>query len=263
MNKFELIDSLLSQANALQPRDENAVDAILKRADMILRRVTGERSPYIASLHNIDFWPRVAPASGSMKHEAWVAGRNELLNLLRTVKEELELCGTSEQTEVNSANSNPANVSNPQSVFVVHGHDEELKQAVARTIEKFGLEAIILHERPNKGRTIIEKFADYGDVGFAVVLLSADDTAYAENVDGQQVSYRARQNVILELGFFLGRIGRERVAAIYRPHEHFEMPSDYAGVLFIEYDAAGAWRNQLAKELKASGFEINLDAILE
>lgn len=214
MNKFELLDSLLSQVNALQYGDDNAVDAVFKRADMILRRVTDKGSPYIASLRSISFWPAIAPASEHTKHEAWVAGRNEFLNLLRTVREELELFHTSDQTEANSANPIGPNVSIPQSIFVVHGHDEELKQAVARTIEKFGLEAVILHEKPNKGRTIIEKFADYGSVGFAVALLSADDTAYAANVDGQQVSYRARQNVIFELGFLPGP-HRSRACSCY------------------------------------------------
>jgi predicted nucleotide-binding protein len=115
-------------------------------------------------------------------------------------------------------------------------------------VERLGFEPIVLHEKPNKGRTIIEKFDDYSDVGFAIALLSADDVARAAAESEER--FRARQNVIFELGFFLGRLGRDRVAAVYRAHENFEMPSDYAGVLFIEYDSEGAGASSLQKNLR-------------
>ena len=92
---------------------------------------------------------------------------------------------------------------------MVHGHDEETKQSVARTIERLGLESVILQEQPNQGRTIIEKFEDYADVGFAVVLLTEDDLG-ASNKEPQNLRPRARQNVVFELGFFVGRLGRAR-----------------------------------------------------
>lgn len=144
-------------------------------------------------------------------------------------------------------------VQQSKKVFIVHGRDEEMKSAAARLIAQCGLEPIILHEQPNKGRTIIEKFADYADVGFAVVLLSPDD----EMNDG---SRRARQNVILERGYFLGKLGRMRVAALFRNAENFEIPSDFAGVLYTEYDGGG-WRYAIAKELRAAGFAVDLNAI--
>lgn len=81
------------------------------------------------------------------------------------------------------------------------------------------------------------------------------------DTEGGADIYRARQNVILEMGFFLGRLGRERVAAIYKPHESFDMPSDYSGVLYIEFDVDGAWQYKLAKELKASGHDVDLNAL--
>ena len=140
-------------------------------------------------------------------------------------------------------------------VFVVHGHNEEMKQSAARTLETLGLKPIILHEQPNQGRTIIEKFIDYTDVGFAVVLLAPDDLAYAKSSSHKQSRTRARQNVILELGFFLGKLGRQHVAAIYQKDEKFELPSDYSGVLYIEYDSQGHWRYQLAGELQACGYK--------
>ena len=101
--------------------------------------------------------------------------------------------------------------------------------------------------------------SDYSNVGFAVVLLSPDDMARVVNSENE--SYRARQNVVFELGFFLGKLGRDRVALIYRQHENFEMPSDYDGVLFSEFDAGGGWKSRLAKELEEAGYNIDFNAI--
>ena len=145
-------------------------------------------------------------------------------------------------------------------VFVVHGHDEEAKQTTARFLEHIGLEPVILHEQPNSGRTIIEKFEDHADVGFAVVLLTADDVAHPANAP-TNASGRARQNVILELGYFIGRLTRRRVCALYKPG--VEIPSDYQGVGYVELDPGGGWRTKLAQELVEEGFSIKLEALLK
>lgn len=143
-------------------------------------------------------------------------------------------------------------------VFLVHGHNESIRETVARFLEKLKLTPVILHEQPNKGRTIIEKFIDYSDVAFAVVLLTADDRGAGNStVNDQLLSPRARQNVILELGFFLGKLGREQVCSLYE--DGVEIPSDYQGVLFLKLDKDGAWRLRLAKELKEAGLPIDLN----
>jgi hypothetical protein len=151
------------------------------------------------------------------------------------------------------------NPKNAKRVFIVHGHDDGLKNAVARVVERLGLEPIILHEQPNKGRTIIEKFLAHSDVGFAVVLLTPDDMGTKKGGSAESLKPRARQNVILELGFFLGRLGRERVAAVHDPT--VEMPSDYSGVLFIPYDDRGVWSLQLAKEMKEAGLPADMNKL--
>ena len=143
-------------------------------------------------------------------------------------------------------------------VFIVHGHDEEAKQSVARCLEKLDLEALILHEHPNEGRTIIEKFENYADVRFAVVLLTPDDVGAARN-EPDNLRPRARQNVILELGFFLGRLKRHQVCALHKGD--VEIPSDFAGVLWVPMDPGGAWRFTLARELKAAGLEVDLNRL--
>ena len=147
-------------------------------------------------------------------------------------------------------------------VFIVHGHNEEMKQSTARFIEKFNLESIILHEQPSEGKTIIEKFSDYSDVGYAIVLLSADDLAYVKNSDPETAKFRARQNVILELGYFLGKLGRNKVAALYENGKDIEIPSDFSGVLYIGYSGDDSWKLSLAKELRASGFNIDMNKLI-
>lgn len=163
------------------------------------------------------------------------------------------------------SSSAPAEISQrPQTVssrrvFVVHGHDNEAKETTARFLEKLGLEATILHEQPNAGRTIIEKFEVYsGDVAFAVILLTGDDVGSAAGAPSLQK--RARQNVILELGYFIGRLGRPRVCALHRGD--IELPSDYQGVLYIQFDASGAWKTKLAQELVQAKVVIKVDALL-
>jgi predicted nucleotide-binding protein len=136
-------------------------------------------------------------------------------------------------------------------VFVVHGHDQARKESVARLLERLELEPIILHEQPNAGRTIIEKFeAVCADVGFAIVLLTPDDCGgpARDNDRPEKLAPRARQNVILELGYFVGKLGRKHVCPLYE--EGTEIPSDFAGVVYVPLDVHGAWRTHLAKELK-------------
>jgi len=144
-------------------------------------------------------------------------------------------------------------------VFLVHGHNNEAKETVARFLERLDLRIIILHEQPDKGRTIIEKFEDHASVGYAVVLLTGDDIG-ASQVAPDELKERARQNVILELGYFLGTLGRTRVCALRE--DDVEVPSDLSGVLYIRFDAEGAWKFHLAKEIKAAGIEVDLNRVV-
>jgi predicted nucleotide-binding protein len=141
----------------------------------------------------------------------------------------------------------------PRRVFLVHGHDSGVREAVARFLEQIDFEVIILHEQPNKGRTIIEKFEAHADAGFAVVLLTPDDYGRADKDKEEQP--RARQNVILELGYFIGRLGRDRVVALKRGS--VEIPSDVLGVVYTEFDDGAGWKQGLAKELEAANYQID------
>ena len=138
-------------------------------------------------------------------------------------------------------------------VFIVYGHDDAPREKLARFIDRLGLEPVILDEQANRGMTIIEKLIANGNVGYAIVLLTPDDLGRRRAETEEKP--RARQNVILELGYFLGRLGRERVMAFLK--DEVEIPSDYMGVMYVKFDDAGAWRQELVREMNAVGYEID------
>jgi predicted nucleotide-binding protein len=142
--------------------------------------------------------------------------------------------------------------SNKTKVFIVHGHNEVLKQTVARTLEHLKLEPIILHEQANQGKTIIEKFeSNSAKVGFAIILLTADDLGKAkEDTDGNP---RARQNVIFEMGYFMGKLGRERVFVLL--DDGVEKPSDIDGIVYTAINSN--WQLSLVHELNECGYNVD------
>jgi predicted nucleotide-binding protein len=142
-------------------------------------------------------------------------------------------------------------------VFIVHGHDELLRTKAARLVEGFGLEAIVLHEVASKGLTIIEKIEEYSDVGFAIVLYTADDEGRKQDaVESSPLMPRARQNVVFEHGYLIAKLGRSRVAPLVA--SNIELPGDISGVVYVS-DAN--WQLKIAQEMKAVGYEIDFGKI--
>lgn len=168
---------------------------------------------------------------------------------IRVLEDALKSLGVSESLIMTSTG---------RSVFVVHGHDEAAKEKTARLVEQLGLKAVILHEQENRGRTIIEKFEAHSDVAFAVVLLTPDDFG-GSKASPKLRHDRARQNVVFELGYFYGRLGRGRVCALLK--SEIEKPSDIDGVVYIPMDDHGAWRTAIAKEMRAAGLPVSLDKL--
>lgn len=198
---------------------------------------------------------------GSFRFATDISTGSYLKNL-RSIFDRLELLPVSEERPNNLYASGKSSTGGLDSrkVFVVHGHDDGVKETVARFLTKLQLEPVVLHEQPNQGRTVIEKFERYAGVGFAVVLFTPDDVGYPAG-HAESAKPRARQNVVLELGFFLAALGRDRVCVLYKGG--VEVPSDYLGVLYEELDQKGAWRLRLATEIKAAGVSVDLNKVME
>jgi predicted nucleotide-binding protein len=178
------------------------------------------------------------------------------INTLRSLKERLDFA-EAPQAEEPPSPARPAG----DGVFLVHGRNEAAKQSVARFIERVTQPGVtVLEEQPDQGRTIIEKFEQYAaEAGYAVVLLTGDDEGRQRGTD-QELRPRARQNVILELGFFVGVLGRQRVVLLYE--DGVELPSDISGVLYLPLDEAGAWKTRLGREMLEAGVRVDAEAVL-
>ena len=197
----------------------------------------------------------------------WVAKRKNniqgQLTLLRgfqdVLRTQMELDAPAQA--VRSAQAVPSERPNSQSneVFVVHGHDTALQQSVARFLEKLGLKAVILDEQPNQGRTIFQKFSDHSDVRFAIVLFTGDDIGGKKGTPPERLLPRARQNVILEFGYFLAKLGPAAVCALYEPG--VELPSDVSGMLYVPVESGPGWKLKLCLEMKAAGIDVDMNRI--
>nr|VFK57930.1 MAG: Predicted nucleotide-binding protein containing TIR-like domain-containing protein [Candidatus Kentron sp. UNK]VFK69740.1 MAG: Predicted nucleotide-binding protein containing TIR-like domain-containing protein [Candidatus Kentron sp. UNK] len=194
--------------------------------------------------------------------DAYLSGLDSACALLQSMIEEIEKYWQDDPTPPQSRRKPMQTKTVPSSkkIFIIHGRDDGTKETVARFIEKLGLEPIILHEQANRGRSIIDKFEQHAEeTAFAIALLTPDDVGGLQG-SGKGLKPRARQNVIFELGWFLGRLGRRRVCALKKGD--VEEPSDWKGVLYIDLDAADAWRMQLVKELKSAGFPVDANLAL-
>lgn len=148
-----------------------------------------------------------------------------------------------------------------RAVLLVHGRDEGAKDSVVRFLGALRLRPVVLHEEPDTGRNMMENLeshaADAG-IGFAIVVLGADDLG-TESSKLKGVRPRAQQSVVFELGYLIGRLGTKRVRALYSGE--VELPSYYQGIMYTKLDDAGAWRWEMAREMKAAGVDIDLDAL--
>ena len=210
----------------------------------------GDNSSHITDFDAIEF---IEKWYGDVQ-ETYMKGLESAISILESMIEEVdEYWDDDDPAQIfPSAQKNTRTDSNK--VFVIHGRDEGTKNMLARFLEKLGLKPVILHEQPNEGRTIIEKFEDHTKVGFAVVLLTPDDVGSFQD-DNTNLRPRARQNVIFEFGYFIGKLDRKRVCALVKGD--VEKPSDYDGVLYIPLDNSDGWKMRLIKELKSAGFEVD------
>jgi len=249
--------SLLSN-NFLEDIEFDAWES--KTKDFLIRSF-GSLSHHVNDVINIG---KFVAFSTGQSEQYWENRRREYLTAkVRMLESKVEVLETN--IELEKQNPNPKNDQRKadsycRSVFIVHGHDDSLIHELARFISSLDLKAVVLREQANQGRTIIEKFEDYSNVGFSIILLTPDDIGGEKNIPFDQLKPRARQNVILELGYFLGKLGRKNVCSLY--FEGVDIPSDYSGVVFIPVDKGSSWKYELAREIKASGINIDLNKII-
>ena len=147
-------------------------------------------------------------------------------------------------------------------VFVVHGHDEQIKTQLEIFLTELGLEPIVLHRKADEGLTVIEKFEKHSDVGYAFILLTPDDIGYPVSQESRsdterRKEARARQNVIFEFGYFLAKLGRQRVCCLYK--EGVTLPTDVSGILYKKVqNAVEEVAFSILKDLKAAGYKVSL-----
>lgn len=142
-------------------------------------------------------------------------------------------------------------------VFIVHGRDDSAKVDAARFIERLGFEAIILHEQASSGQTIIEKIETHTNVGFAIILYTPCDIG---GLTSEAQRPRARQNVVFEHGYLIGKLGRHSVSALVKGD--VEIPNDISGIVYVPLDQHGAWRVALAKELRTAGYPVDMNRVV-
>ena len=218
----------------------------------------GNESQHITDFNNIRFSflavPSLSGPSDSEYQTVYEAGLESAASVLKSMIDEInEYWENDNQTPISSESRENAQITTNE-IFIVHGRDEGAKNMVARFLERLDLQSVILAEMPAKGRTIIEKFEQHAQVGYAIVLLTPDDAGSLQG-DENDLKPRARQNVIFELGFFVGRLGREHVCALTKGD--VEIPSDYAGIEYIPFNDADDWQLRLIRELKSGGLKID------
>lgn len=178
---------------------------------------------------------------------------NKVLSFIDSLKKDIEEDEWEFENVLNKAKEPEDKKKYTKQVFIVYGHDKAMEAETARFLEKMDYEPIILHEQPNKGKTIIEKIEKHSDVGFAIVLYTPDDLGKKKNT--KELNKRARQNVIFEHGLLIGKLGRERVVVLLT--DELEIPTDISGIIYIKKD--NDWEAKIAREMKAVGYEIDFN----
>lgn len=258
----EKINTLIGRIDELKKIERGSAQfkKWIRDTQVALEHIFGKASRHITDFNQIGYslgaFSRSTPEHKFQQRylDGLENARYVLASMIEEIQEYWEESGETEIITPNDESGMAPLQSDSNKIFIIHGHDGGAKETVARFISQLGLEPIILHEQPNQGRTVIEKFEDYSEVGYAIALITPDDTGSSIK-DPENIRKRARQNVIFEFGYFIGKLGRHRVAGLVKGD--IEVPSDYSGVLYIPIDESGAWRFLLIKELKSVGYEVD------
>ncbi len=250
----------LKGLNASEVRwDDSSVKQVASDIDATLSAVFGEDSQEHEKNRLLLSPPSLLNTSNDAERQETFPGRiGHTIKRLEELIESLE--EKREEPEAEQPGTPPLAKSTPNShrVFVVHGRDVAAKEQVRTFLSKLALEPVILSEQPNQGQTVIEKFEGNADVDFVVVLFTPDDTGNLAN-SSSEPRPRVRQNVIFELGFFVGKLGRKKVCVLHKGS--IEIMSDYHGIAYVEMDNAEGWQLKLAKEIRSTGINVDLNRL--
>ncbi|WP_207285696.1 TIR domain-containing protein [Pseudomonas sp. FW300-N2A2] len=258
---IEKIKLLIARISDLQKSKRGSAQfkKWIRDTQVALEHIFGSESRHITDFSQIRY-SLGAFSSSTVEYkfqERYVDGLENARHVLTSMIEEIQEYwneGAETTSTPDKTLRDPLEKTDSSKVFIIHGHDGGTKETVARFISKLGLEPVILHEEANQGRTIIEKFENHSDVGYAIALITPDD-AGSSIKEPENIRQRARQNVIFEFGYFIGKLGRHRVSGLVKGD--IEIPSDYAGIMYIPIDESGAWRFLLIKELKSAGYDVD------
>ncbi len=267
MSDYEKLKKIIAETSNLISMNIKSSDpdfkAWHKKVERFISSKYGDDSNEIKDFNNMHF-ASLSWFGSPTKEEAERVAVEKCREGLQSAKAILEVYLEELSEEERSEPQSQSTAENDKTkIFIVHGHNGEMKHLVARIIEKQGIEAIILSEQSNGGRTIIEKIEEYSDVGCAVCLFTADDIGRVKmdsadkKEDSPEEIFRARQNVVFETGYFIGKLGRDNV--IILSEKGIEIPNDLSGVVYTDTSKCEL---DLIKELKAIGYKVDANKLL-
>ena len=265
MQKVEAFEAVVQEFKQMTYEDSQNRSKLFKRFEVLLLNYLDNGKYYVERMNRVSFspydalnefgseWYEEMEFNESEWKKQWTIGYTEALNVMKDTIEEVELLDSIDNGAMKEKPEKDCST-----VFIVHGHDDASKYEVARFVETIGFRSTILHEQASSGSTIIEKIEQHTDVGFAIVLYTQCDVGAAKS-DQDNLQPRARQNVVFEHGFLIGKIGRKNVVALVKGN--VEKPNDISGVVYISLDESQGWKLSLVREMRASGYDIDMNKV--
>ena len=263
-DKSKVIDRLRRALDEIpqlrqQSSDSPDFEKWKRNTEIAIENSFGRESRHVKEFTGISYFPSILITGMDPSYQKYyLSGLQSASVVLESMIDEVEEYWHDNEVSASSPDDR-AVASNTREVFLIHGRDEGTRETVARFLRQLELEPVILAEQASRGRTIIEKFERHADASFAIALLTPDD-AGSLGSETDDPRPRARQNVVFELGYFIGRLGRAGVCALTKGE--VDIPSDYSGVVYISLDDGGGWKLQLVKELKTAGFDVDANRAL-
>lgn len=244
MNWEQKLLSLRDNANMLLYKEDNDLDMINKKISLYSEKIFGDSEKYGMEAKNIPYRLFVDSCPESEQREIWLQGQQRLVNLIETMIEDYQISFNDGEKK--------GKMKNNKKVFIVHGHNDKLKLEVANWLYGLDLKPIILHEQANSGvKSIINKLETYSDVRCAIILMTSDDKGKAK--EEKLYKDRARQNVIFEAGYFIGKLEAQNVILLYE--EGIEMSGDLGGCVYVEVNDKNDWKEEVRREFNKMGIE--------